>query len=328
MDELVRSLPEGSAARAELTRQLRAVRDGQQAEVKTHADAAFKALDDFDKQQGEKVGKSGLVTQKTINDGFLQDNRKLAALGFSPEQITEIGAKFKTPKGEDREATNASRESAFKRLWEYRANKGKESSDILTLKVAEAIVNGKESVDYEFPEAAAAKALHYQQAGERRAKLADFLKLNPKATPAEIDEKILGIAGEQTTKNLRSGLYDPKPVRPLSTTSLNIKLSNYGYADDTTPDSNSARGIGHSDNKLEDGKSAAISKSLATRLGLKTGDEVEIETTKGKFRVRYDDTVPSTDSRTGDLPETIDLYRKKDGANNWGGKVTKITKIS
>ena len=104
-----------------------------------------------------------------------------------------------------------------------------------------------------------------------------------------------------------------------------IKLSNYGYASDTTPDSNSARGIGHANNKLEDGVSAAVSKSLATRLGIKTGDWLNIETTQGPMRVRYDDTVPASDSRiAGPLPETIDIFRRN-GTNDWGGKVTGIS---
>lgn len=111
---------------------------------------------------------------------------------------------------------------------------------------------------------------------------------------------------------------------PQSADNSFIKLSNYGYASDTTPDSNSMKGIGHSNNKLEDGVSAALSKSLATRLGLKTGDWLNIQTTKGPMRVRYDDTVPTLDSRVaGPLPETIDIFRR-DGSNDWGGKVTGI----
>ena len=111
---------------------------------------------------------------------------------------------------------------------------------------------------------------------------------------------------------------------PKSADDSFIKLSNYGYADDTTPDSNSARGIGHSDNKLEDGTSAALSKSLANRLGVKTGDWLNIQTTQGPMRVRYDDTVPDSDPRVnGPLPETIDIFRRN-GSNGWGGKVTGI----
>lgn len=126
--------------------------------------------------------------------------------------------------------------------------------------------------------------------------------------------------------------FEPLPPLPDSVESVPqnadasfIKLSNYGYGSDTTPDTNSMNGIGHSNNKLEDGVSAALSKSLATRLGVKTGDWLNIETTKGPMRVRYDDTVPASDSRVeGPLPETIDIFRRN-GANDWGGKVTGIS---
>ena len=106
-----------------------------------------------------------------------------------------------------------------------------------------------------------------------------------------------------------------------------IKLSNYGYTSDTTPDSFSSAGIGHSNNKLIDGTSAAITKSLANQLGIKSGEWFIAKTTKGDFRLRYDDTVPATDKRTGPLPPTIDIYRKSKGSNDWGGKVLGFQKI-
>jgi hypothetical protein len=122
-------------------------------------------------------------------------------------------------------------------------------------------------------------------------------------------------AADDTTKT--SSYQFPKP----------IKLSNYGYPSDTTPDSFSAKGIGHSNNQLIDGVSAAITKSLATELGLKSGDWFVAQTTEGPFRLRYDDTVPETDKRTGPLPPTIDIYRKTRGSNSWGGKVLALQKI-
>ncbi len=319
---LISRLPENSAMKGELLRQAKAIRSGAWGEVKTHADAAFKALDDFDKTAAGKLPAAGKITTRSIVDsGFLKDSAKLQRLGFDEGQAEGIVKASK--------ADPSAGQRAFIEGWSKRPGASVNASPI-EIAAADAIRLENATIDWNDPasESAAgqAKADHYRESGERRAKLADFLKLNPKATPGEIDEKILGIAGEQTTRNLRSGMYDAKPSRSVSM-STDIKLSNYGYASDSTPDSNSARGIGHADNKLEDGKSAAISKSLADRLNLKTGDEVEIETTKGKFRVRYDDTVPATDERTGDLPETIDIYRK-DGANNWSGRVTKITKVS
>lgn len=103
-----------------------------------------------------------------------------------------------------------------------------------------------------------------------------------------------------------------------------IKLSNYGYDSDSSPDYNSnVLRIGHANNKLEDGISAALTKSLAKRHGLKTGDYFEAQTADGKvLRRRYDDTVP-TKYKGRALPETVDLY-EVGGSNKFGGTVVGI----
>lgn len=108
---------------------------------------------------------------------------------------------------------------------------------------------------------------------------------------------------------------------------VTVKLANYGYNSDTSPDHNSnVLKIGHSNNKLVDGYSAALTKSLAKRHGLKNGDEFEVVTADGKaFVRRYDDTVPTT-YKGKKLPETVDLY-EKNGSNSFGGKVIGIRKI-
>lgn len=103
-----------------------------------------------------------------------------------------------------------------------------------------------------------------------------------------------------------------------------IKLSNYGYDSDSSPDYNSnVLKIGHANNKLEDGVSAALTKSLAKRHGLKTGDYFEAQTADGKvLRRRYDDTVPTT-YKGKKLPETVDLYNVN-GSNKFGGTIVGI----
>lgn len=103
-----------------------------------------------------------------------------------------------------------------------------------------------------------------------------------------------------------------------------IKLSNYGYESDSSPDHNSnVLKIGHANNKLVDGESAALTKSLADRHGLKSGDMFEATLADGTtITRRYDDTTPST--YKGDpLPETVDIYNQS-GSNNFGGKVISI----
>lgn len=117
----------------------------------------------------------------------------------------------------------------------------------------------------------------------------------------------------------------PLPMAESGNESL--KLSNYGYASDSSPDYNSnVLRIGHANNKLEDGVSAALTKSLAKRYGLKTGDMFEITTADGKtMQRRYDDTVPRT-YRGKPLPETVDLY-ELGGSNKFGGKVINLKKL-
>lgn len=107
----------------------------------------------------------------------------------------------------------------------------------------------------------------------------------------------------------------------------NLKLSNYGYASDSSPDYNSnVLKIGHANNPLKDGVSAALTKSLAKRYGLKTGDMFEITTADGRTMTRrYDDTVPTT-YKGKPLPETIDLY-ELNGSNKFSGKVNSIKKL-
>lgn len=103
-----------------------------------------------------------------------------------------------------------------------------------------------------------------------------------------------------------------------------IKLSNYGYASDSSPDYNSnVLRIGHSNNRLVDGVSAALTASLAKRMGIQKGQEFEAVTEDGKvYRRRYDDTVPTT-YKGKPLPETVDLYDRK-GSNKFGGVVVEI----
>lgn len=118
-----------------------------------------------------------------------------------------------------------------------------------------------------------------------------------------------------------SGLDNPYRQKKNSE---GIKLSNYGYDSDSSPDYNSnVLRIGHADNKLVDGESAALTKSLADRYGLKSGDMFEATTEDGKkITRRYDDTVPNT-YKGKPLPETVDLYNQN-GSNSFGGKVIGI----
>lgn len=125
--------------------------------------------------------------------------------------------------------------------------------------------------------------------------------------------------------------YNAPVTRPTAQTDSpgeKLKLSNYGYSSDSSPDYNSnVLRIGHANNKLQDGLSAALTKSLANRYGLKTGDMFEATTADGKtMRRRYDDTVP-TKYKGRALPETVDLY-ELGGNNKFSGVVTGIRALN
>lgn len=107
-----------------------------------------------------------------------------------------------------------------------------------------------------------------------------------------------------------------------------IKLSNYGYDTDTSPDYNSnVRRIGNRNNRLVDGVSAALTASLAKRMGILPGQEFEAVAKDGTvYRRRYDDTVPTT-YKGKPLPETVDLYQRK-GSNSFGGTIVEIRPIT
>ncbi len=145
--------------------------------------------------------------------------------------------------------------------------------------------------------------------------------IRPPAAASTQQGSVGVVAQPQTQTN-----YDaPISEKQKSVTGdLDLKLSNYGYNSDSSPDYNSnVLRVGHADNKLESGVSAALTKSLATKFGLKTGQMFEATTSTGEvLRRRYDDTVPST-YKGKPLPETIDLYNLN-GNNYFGGKITSL----
>lgn len=217
-----------SPAKELLTEKLRVTKSGREAEIKTHADAAFKALEDYDKTERERAGIGGsgasvkipgaqeMPTSRAIADGFLRDWNKLKALGFSDKQASAI-RDAKDSKGE---LDDAQAKSIFRQEWKNREN-GNFGADPLTMATADAILGGSEKISYVPPEALdSAFSLRIkadQEAGERKIKLAEWLKLNPDAKPDEINTKVREIAGEQTYRKVSSGIYESKD----SSTSFN-----------------------------------------------------------------------------------------------------------
>jgi hypothetical protein len=84
------------------------------------------------------------------------------------------------------------------------------------------------------------------------------------------------------------------------------KITAYGYVGDTSPDGNSANGIGNHDNQLTafDGSSgdAALTAAAAQRYGVSIGQTFAVTGANGQtYTLTYEDTAPESDSR-------IDIY--------------------
>lgn len=331
---LIEELPEGHPLAAKMRESMGARKGRLQGEMQSEITSKLDQGIDAINQAGERgdfgplKAPAGLPveTSKAVKDGFLQDTRKMQALGFDEDQAQQIlEAARKDP---------ALGQAKFNELWEKRPQDSVNAAPF-DIAVADAI-RGENAFLQWTGDVPPEKTEEHQRAirskGDAILEYSKWIKANPNANETEIGAKMRELAGKSARIAPISGPVKPPPPRPGTETSMTIpkgglKLSNYGYASDTTPDRYSAKGIGHSNNKLIPGESAAITKSLADRLGLAHGDKLKITTTKGDFTVFYHDTVPATDKRTGDLPETIDIYRPKDGSNGWGGRVTKVSKI-
>jgi hypothetical protein len=320
----ISDLPAGEI-KNKLSGEFGALIKGETVEAKTYADFVMGQLDAaYDAGRFGKPGKpDNIATADLVKDGFLKDTGKIQRLGFSESQAEDIAdAAKKDP---------AAGQKKFIELWKDR-DLGSVNASEIEIATGKALKEGNATARWHNPDSVAERLSTKQRYGLAKMKMTEYLKLNPQAKKEEIDKQFLKITGAGVMEDAKRKLVPDRPGRIDPSTSMvlpkgGVKLSNFGYPSDSTPDSNSAKGIGHKENKMIAGESAAISKSLADRLKLKHGDKIKIETTKGDFTVFYHDTVPATDERTGDLPETIDIYRPKDGSNGWGGRVTKVSKI-
>lgn len=122
----------------------------------------------------------------------------------------------------------------------------------------------------------------------------------------------------------------PEKLRPSGdfAKESSARLTNYGYDTDAHADYNSnVLKIGHANNPLIDGVSAALSKSLAKRHGIKPGQWFEVVDGDGKkYQRRYDDTVPSS-YKGKTVRETVDLY-DRNGSDNFRAKVVGIRPLT
>jgi hypothetical protein len=110
------------------------------------------------------------------------------------------------------------------------------------------------------------------------------------------------------------------------------KITDYAFANDLTPDSNSSNGIGNHGNQLTaftgtGTSSAALTASAAQLYNVQIGQQFMVQAANGStYSLTYDDTVPSTYNgvSTGDV---IDIYDPNGllGGNNFSSTATSVT---
>jgi GH24 family phage-related lysozyme (muramidase) len=199
---LIGRLPEG-AMRNELSRQAKAIRTGAWAESVTQTDTAMRALDAAGKagRFGQVPEVKSLLVSEVVAAGFLDDPAKLKSLGYNDDQVAAIRA----------EKGNPQRLQKFRELWTKRGDADKDVSRTVW-NIGSAIRNGTNQVPNPEGEDAAITARINMETklGEAKMKLTEYLRTNSKASQADIEGKILEIGGEQTHRELKSGLYDGK----------------------------------------------------------------------------------------------------------------------
>ena len=196
-----------SPEKIRLNDQLKATKGGREAEVKNHADAAFKALKSYNDRERANIPKaSQITTRKLAEDGFLKNAANLTAGGLSEKDAVTIVDLAK-------EKGNSVAQAKLKELWPKRGA-GAVNADPMVIATLDALRGDNATVPWNDPRtedaAIAANLEADRREGERNLRLSEFLRVNPEAKPAEIDAKVLEIGGEQTHRELKSGIYDRK----------------------------------------------------------------------------------------------------------------------
>lgn len=200
---------EDSPLKRRLDAQLKDTKTGREAQVKSHADAAFKALDAYDARETEKLPKLGEPTsiERVLNSNFFtMDN--LSGLGISDEAAKKV-VEAKDKKGN---VTPQSQLEAFRKLTPYWNKRGTPTASPWVQAAGEALLSGDTKVTFHSDEEEdaiiSAKIDADRRSGDRRQKLAEWLEVNSEASRDEIDTKVLEISNEETARTLKSGIFD------------------------------------------------------------------------------------------------------------------------
>jgi GH24 family phage-related lysozyme (muramidase) len=196
---------EDSPEKIRLREKLQATKTGRDAEIRDHAGAAFKALDAYNDRERAKLPKEGasrIPVADIVSKGFLKDTDKLKRLGFDDDQAKKIKEAAADPSEGQR---------MFIEQWKVRPG-GVVNASPIEIAAADAIRSENPDIDWRDPEAEdaaiSANMEADRKAGNRQMRLSEFLRTHPDAKPAEIDEKVLEIGGEEAHRELKSGIYD------------------------------------------------------------------------------------------------------------------------
>lgn len=199
----------------EFTSQLEAIRTGKTKEIRTAQDSAFKHLDQAFADHKFGAWMSGQSTASAVDAGLLNDPTKLAAAGFTEEQIKKLTKS---------NLSRTDRTRLFRQLFDKRTEKS--TLDPYATAAMQAIVAGETSFDYlDQDKHAAAKKAH----GRARTALAEFFAAYPNATEAQITQKLQTLGIEAEADSLRSQYFPTPGVLPA----LGDELS--GYNETTLP---------------------------------------------------------------------------------------------
>ncbi len=313
-------------------------------ESKSYGEYVLNQVDELHKSGrfGELKTPDKLNTEQMVKDGFLKDEAKHMRLGFDAEQAGKIRVAA--------EGSPAAGQMMFKTLWKDRKS-GSVAASGIEIAVADALHNENVTVaGFNDPDSeAAAKISNGERSkkyGIAKMKMADFLRLNPTASSADVDAAYTKYTGEHVRLQASGGLLATRPtmgeiyngmVLPdkESAAPNGAKGSIYGYPGDTTPDKNSSNGIGSFTTEAD----AKGSRNSPTRL--RVGDFALSPDMEAKMRasgvnerdtvtVKYSDGSTHTGrwmDRTSDkLTGRVDIYAPDGKHHTDGVKVVSWTR--
>jgi hypothetical protein len=212
MDSMVRSLPEGSGAKAELSRQMDRVRNGQIKTMESVADMARQSFVDVYKAQFFGTTLRRQSTQSAIDAGLLRDREKLKQAGFTDESLDYITGRDKDGKPTDKAAEKLSdtdRLGRFRERYPQRIDK-KTTKDPYLQRAFDAMQAGEGKVEWEDPEA---KKTAERNLGEAIRKFDEWATLNPAKAKddKEVMAKTYQLIAPFGVDNFKKALIPPVP---------------------------------------------------------------------------------------------------------------------